>query len=216
MKIFNSYLVVILSLTSCTSCEIPGNQHTDSPNNQSLSSSDSTELLTLVKNVYKWQLTQHKTNGFPLKITMENDTLISGIDWDTYRVEMQKLRLTGYFSEKFFSAHQSIALNIDSSIQQTDKKWRKPNGISIWETNSDDWCNCQDYPDDYWKSITINHFNPSKEVVSFFWTWNNDNDKQYEMSAVKEKGTWKISYIEGFKSYNTVAGYQTIIAGWKE
>jgi hypothetical protein len=35
------------------------------------------------------------------------------------------------------------------------------------------------------------------------------------MGAVKENGTWKISYIEGFKSYNTVAGYQKIIDGWE-
>lgn len=199
MKIINYFFLLIFSLTIWTSCETPGKQHSDSTNNVSLSSTDSTELLALVKNVYKWQLTQHKTNGFPFKITMAKDTLITGIDWDVYRSEMQALRMTGYFSEKFFSAHQSIARSIDSSIQQTDKKWRKNDGISIWETNADDWCNCQDYPDDYWKSIILNHFTPTKEMITFYWTWNNNNDKQYEMGAVKENSTWKISYIEGFK-----------------
>jgi len=52
-------------------------------------------------------------------------------------------------------------------------------------------------------------------VVTFYWTCNNNNAKQYEMGAVKENSTWKIIYIEGLKSYNTVEGYQKIIDGWE-
>lgn len=35
------------------------------------------------------------------------------------------------------------------------------------------------------------------------------------MKALKEEGKWKISHMQGFNSYSTVAGYKKLIADWE-
>lgn len=217
MIINNSLPALLLAITLLGSCETPATKNINTQRIEALTSSDSTELTALIRNVYEWHLTQHKKNGFPFKITGTKKDLIAGIDWDAYENEMQELRKTQYFSDYFFAAYQTIAHSIDSSIQQSDKKWRDANdGMSIWETGADDWCNCQDYPDDYWKLLTLNNFSTEKDEITFYWTWGDETVRQYQMKARKENGNWKISYIQGFKSYTSVAGYQQIINDLKE
>jgi hypothetical protein len=212
MKIKSYTIACIFSIAVLGSCKTPETQNTNPQGIEVLTASDSTALTTLVRNVYEWHLTQHQKNGFPFKITGAKKNLIAGIDWDAYENEIQKLRKTQYFSDYFFAAHQTIARSIDSSIQQTDKKWRNANdGMSIWETGADDWCDFQDYPDDYWKFLTLNNFKFEKGMVTFYWSWGDNNEKQYQMKATKEEGKWKISHMQGFNSYSTVAGYKKII-----
>lgn len=212
MIINNSLPALLLAITLLGSCETPATKNINTQRIEALTSSDSTALTTLVRNVYEWHLTLHKKNGFPFKITGTKKDLIAGVDWDAYENEMQELRKTHYFSDYFFAAHQTLARSIDSSIQQTDKKWCNANdGMSIWETGADDWCDCQDYPDDYWKLLTLNNFKFEKGMVSFYWSWGENNEKQYQMKAIKEEGKWKISHMQGFNSHSTVAGYKKII-----
>jgi hypothetical protein len=48
-------------------------------------------------------------------------------------------------------------------------------------------------------------------MVTFYWSWGDNNEKQYQIKATKEEGKWKISHMQGFNSYSTVAGYKKII-----
>ncbi|MBX3162932.1 MAG: hypothetical protein KF900_00495 [Bacteroidetes bacterium] len=204
----------ILTILCLTSCDNSANKE----NTQSIINADSIELTTLVRDVYEWHETKYRKNGFPFK--HNTDSIFTGVDWDTYAKEMAVFKKTNFFSESFFAKHRALAMSTDTSIKQTSIEWRNvKDGIPIWETDADDWCNCQDYPDNYWtflllKDITIKH-----DTATFKWTWDNNgnNDEffsnhEYEMKAVKENGTWKISYMEGFKNYRTASGYNQIIS----
>ncbi|HAO07902.1 MAG TPA: hypothetical protein DCQ50_13180 [Chryseobacterium sp.] len=173
---------------------------------------DSIELTTLVRNVYEWHETKFRRNGYPYKFNTPSDSIFIGVDWDAYEKDMEVFKKTGFFSKNFFETHKSIGLSIDSSIKQSSVKWRNINdGIPIWDTDADDWCGCQDYPDNYWKTLTLNNFIFDNGIVTFFWTWENKNEKQYKMKAIKEDEKWRISYIEGFTFYGTVTDYNIMI-----
>jgi hypothetical protein len=177
---------------------------------QTISKTDSTELTTLVRNLYEWHMSK-RSNDFPYKFSKPADSIFSGIDWDAYDRNIENLNKTNFFSKEFFTKHREIALSIDSSMKQSDIEWRNINdGIPIWDTDADDWCGCQDYPENYWEKITLHEFSLRHDTVKFYWTWGNENGIQankYELKANKENGTWKISYMEGFKYYGKVADY---------
>lgn len=203
---------LISTIIVLTSCIKSGSSNIADNSNTQIANSDSIELTTLVRNVYEWHETKYRRNGYPFKFKNPNDSIFIGVDWDKYEKEMDVFRNTNFFSKDFFITHKTIGLSIDSSIKQTDIEWRNVNdGISIWDTDADDWCGCQDYPDNYWKKITLNNISKDNGVVTFYWTWNNKSEKQYQMNARKEEGTWKINFIQGFSSYRTVADYKTII-----
>jgi|GEM_PF-717358 len=205
--------VTTILLTSCNNAD--ASKSTDKGDKQQIINTDSIELTTLVRNLYEWHETKYRKNGFPFKFTTPSDSIFIGVDWDAYEKDMEVFRKTNFFSNDFFIKHRAIALSVDSSIKQASIEWRNINdGIPIWDTDADDWCGCQDYPDNYWKKMILNNFKFTNDTVSFKWTWDDKEESQthqYEMKAKKENGTWRISYIEGFTYYGTVAHYNKII-----
>lgn len=195
-------LVIGLFFISCNSSN--GTKLVDKKD-EHISNSDSIELTNLVRKAYKWHETKFRRNGFPFKFNSPNDTIFTGVDLHEYSNDMKVFKSTNFFSKDFFKTHGQIAQSIDSSIKQTSIEWRNINdGISLWDTDSDDWCNCQDYPDNYWESMTLNNFSFSKDNLTFYWTWGSKNEKQYEIKARKEDGIWKISYLQGFTNYQSL------------
>ncbi len=176
---------------------------------------DSIALTTLVRNLYKWHEQNPDKVGFNLKFNSPTDSIFTGIDWQAYNKDSRAWKETGFFSNIFLKMHRSITLSLDSSIHQASAEWRNINdGIPYWDTNADDWCGCQDSPDNYWKLITIKKFTKRIDTARFSWTWDTidlPHPFLYEMQAIKENGFWKISYMEGFKYYRTVADYEKII-----
>lgn len=173
---------------------------------------DSIELTNLVRNLYEWHEKKYRNNGFSLKVNSPSDSIFTGIDWDIYNKEVEIYKKTNFFSDEFLDRYKTIALTIDSSIKKASLKWRNKNdGIPIWDTDADDWCSCQDYPDNYWEKLTLNNFTYDNDVMTFYWTWGSNSQKQYEMKAKKINGVWKISYMEGFKYYETVEDYDKLM-----
>ena len=203
------YIIGLLATTTLLmSCNSTGSLKLTDKGIKKVDNSDSIELTTLVRSVYEWHETKYRRNGFPFKFKTPNDSIFTGVDWDAYAKEMEVFQTTNFFSNGFFTTHRILALSVDSSIKQASIEWRNMNnGIPLWDTGADDWCDCQDYPDEYWKIITLNNFIYNKDTVSFYWTWGHKNEMQYEMKAVKEDEKWRISYIQGFKFYVTVADY---------
>lgn len=199
-------------ITLLTGCNCSGGSRLVDKGEKQVINSDSIELTTLVRNVYEWHETKYRRNGFPFKFNTPADSIFTGVDWGEYAKDMEVFKTTNFFSKDFFTTHRTLALSVDSSIKQATIEWRNMNdGIPLWDTGADDWCDCQDYPDDYWKIITLNNFIYNNGAVTFYWTWGNKNEKQYEMKAIKEDEKWRISYIQGFKYYGTVAEYNKTI-----
>lgn len=173
---------------------------------------DSVELTALIRNVYEWHETKYPNYGFPLKVDTPSDSLFTGIDWAAYNKDYAAFKKTNFFSDEFLAKHRAIAVTIDSSIRRASVEWRNSNdGIPLWYSDSDDWCNCQDNPDNYWQRLTLSNLKLGDNTAVFNWTWDEKDGIEppfiYEIKAKKVNGTWKISYLEGFQKYGTVASY---------
>jgi hypothetical protein len=210
-----SFIWVFISAIFLTNCTHPSSsKFGDQPDKQMISNTDSTELNLLVRNIYKWHFSK-PSNDFPYKFGSPTDSIFSGIDWAAYDRNIEDLRRANFFSKSFFAQHRGIAMSLDSSIKQASIKWRNINdGIPIWDTGADDWCACQDYPADYWNTLTLHEFKFKQDTVIFYWTWGHKSGIQankYTLKAIKEDGTWKITYMEGFKYYGKVADYNKVM-----
>lgn len=200
---------VIVLLTSCNGINNPKNKK-----NADEIAKDSIELTKLVRQVYKWHMTE-QLSDFPYKYVRPADTIFVGIDWEAYNKNIENFKKTRFFTDDFLLFHKTIALNLDSSIKKADIKWRNINdGIPLWDTNSDDWCSCQDYPDKYWDLLTLDSIRIEKNIASFNWTWGKgslEDTHPYKMTAKKIGEGWKINSMEGFKYYGNVAFYDKIM-----
>lgn len=160
---------------------------------------DSLQLTLLVQNMFEWHET-YRLNDFPYKYD-NSDTIFVGIDWHAYNQLEKRFDSTQFFSNHFLQTHRSIATEIDSSIKQSSIEWRNIlDGIPYWETGADNWCACQDYPDEYWKLISLHNIQIEGDSASFQWTWNTD-ERDYPhhqaITAVLVNDQWRISSIQG-------------------
>ena len=172
---------------------------------------DSIELTTLTRRVYKWHITE-SLDDFPYKYDKDQDTIFVGIDWSKYNDNIKLFKKTNFFSATFLENHKTIAMILDTSIKKADIRWRNSNdGISLWETGADNWCGCQDYIDNYWDIITIDSLNVKENNADFIWTWDKNYSHAYRLTAKKEDGKWKISSLDGFKYFYTVEEYDKMM-----
>lgn len=214
-KYFPIIIFTIISLL--TNCSGKSNKNT-TPSEDKITTgklnNDSIELTALIRQVYEWHMTK-RLNDFPFKYEEPGDTLFIGIDWEKYNNNIEVFKQTNFFSLDFLDKHKKIALTLDTSIKKADKEWRNINdGIPLWDTNADDWCGCQDYPDNYWEKQTIHDLNISNDFASFSWTWDDldkSNSFKYKMTAKKENNKWKINSMEGFDYYYSVEHYDKMM-----
>ncbi len=182
--------------------ESQNNSKFNTTNTSRTSAKDSIELTSLIRKVYKWHETNFLTD-FPYK--HQNDSIFIGINWEEYDKNIKHHKGTNLFTEEFFIKHKNIALIIDQSIKNADIEWRNSNdGIPLWHSNADDWCACQDNPNDYWKILTIDSLKINDDLVSFYWTWDKKdvkNKHQYLVTAKKVNKIWKINSLE-WQNYN--------------
>lgn len=164
---------------------------------------DSVQLTELVRNLYKWFETEKM--ALPLSFSpVENsvpDTVYHGIDLAENSKAIAKLRQTGFFTESFLADYRKIAVRMDKELRSRSVSWLVGD-MSPFGKGSNEWCNCQDYPDNYWDIIKLVDIRISKDKAGFKWTWG--DNLYYAVRAKREARLWKISYLEGFdmKAYN--------------
>lgn len=164
---------------------------------------DSILLTHLVKQLYKWHITQKRQyDGFKAIKLDPTDTLNKAIDLDENQKAINELQTTGLFADDFLKNYRCIAVRMDKELREGSSLW--PDGkMPTFDNDVDAWCNCQDSPiDNYWAIIKLKDISINNNVAQFKWTWG--DDFTYEMQAVNENGNWKISYMQGFdmKTYN--------------
>lgn len=185
----------IISIFLVSSCEAK------SSNNFSTPPQDSLDLTKLVRQYLNWSETNYnKRNAgdFWPTTTKPTDTLYNGIDWDIHRQNMKAIEESNLFSKGFLENYQMIASHIDSALKSGKIIWHVGDmpdfGPSSGEANA--WCNCQDYPNNYFEKVTITDLDVSKDNASYNWTWR--NNFLYHVKARKIDGHWKIDYLQGF------------------
>ena len=214
------FLPAVISLASCNNSggSNPSEKYVAlsklEVNSAAKPNADSIALTKLIRDLYKWHENSYRSVGFPFKGNLPNDTIFTGIDWVAYNKEAEILKKTNFFAQQFLERHRAIAATIDSSIRKAPLEWRNFNdGIPLWSTDADDWCGCQDSPDNYWERLKINQLKVNNNTATFNWAWGKedgiDPPFKYNMRAKKENGVWKISYMDGFSYYGTVAYYDS-------
>jgi hypothetical protein len=214
MKTFTSLgiLILIILLFSCGGQKNKMSDETEK--NASSINIEKIELTALTRQVYDWHM-NNRIDEFPYSYEEQQDSIFSGIDWVQYQSNINLIENTGFFASDFFRKHKTIAMTLDSSIKKADITWRNLNdGIPLWETNADDWCGCQDYPDNYWEFLRIDSLSIENDYAEFIWTWDPETNRDshtYKLSAKRENGRWKISSLEGFKYYYSVEHYDKLM-----
>ena len=155
---------------------------------------DSITLTDLVINVYAWREKVNHQEDFTV-MADDSDTAYTGIDWKAFDAHLSSLVESAYFHTQFIDNHKKIAQQIDDDLKKGKIVWLVDD-ISPFGNGANPWCNCQDYPNEYWKIITLVDLKIDNEKANFSWTWG--NGFYYKASAIKESGVWKISYLEGF------------------
>jgi len=170
---------------------------------QNAISKDSIAITTLVRKLYKWHASEKPKQEFQPVLKKPNDSMYSGIDRTASGKRELELKQTGFFTDEFIQRHRTIAAHLDATFRKGDF-WHVGDAPPFGP-DGDAWCNCQDGPDYFWKTLTISDLKIKNNEANFNWTWG--NDFKYKVKAIKRKGKWKISYLEGFDlKYYRVAG----------
>lgn len=159
------------------------------------------ELTQLVNKTLDWTALP---DNFALLPVVEKDSVYTGFDLVEHAENLKVLKHTGYFSKEFID-------NYDNIIKELDRK-TKSNEFGIWQANDlppfsfandvDPWCNCQDDPGGVNAPLKVGIISLNGDSGKFFYYYGNKeadaNKYSYKFNAVKENGSWKISYMEGF------------------
>ncbi|HTI57406.1 hypothetical protein [Mucilaginibacter sp.] len=157
---------------------------------------DSIQLTKLVRAMYKWHETDTtRAGGFSPVKKNPRDTFYSGIDLNANNNAVTKLQATGLFANDFLDDYRKIAERMDKELHDGSSSWAEGE-LPSFEDDVDEWCNCQDYPDNYWEKLTLTNIRLNKSEATFKWTWG--DGFYYKTKAKKENNVWKISYLEGF------------------
>lgn len=153
--------------------------------------------------MYAWH--EESFNGvldFDPKKVDTADTVYKSIDWTNHHNIQNKLKRSGFFAAEFLENYQYIAQQIDTALKSGKTIW--PEGeLPSFGNDADPWCSCQDVPaEHYWEILTLTNIQFDKNSASFQWII--ADDYKYSVKAKKEKGIWKIAYLEGFDLKNYV------------
>ena len=152
------------------------------------------KLQELVRRLYEWHETKGSKHDFYPVSDSQNRTHI-GLDLNRHKQRLTELKQTDFFAEQFLDNYNKLALTIDEILKTEKIEWLVGD-ILPFGNNTNPWCNCQDNPDNYWKTINITKLTLADNTAIFIWTWG--KEFEYKVNAVKENGSWKISYLQGF------------------
>jgi hypothetical protein len=154
--------------------------------------SDSAELKALVIKLLKWHFADKKIDFELLK--KPKDTIYTGIDWQAHTKRVTELEKTNFFTKSFLDNYQKIALHLDKELKQNKTKYIAGE-LPPYGNDADEWCNCQDYPDKFWK-LDIVALKIKENFATYKWTWGDNSF--YSIKARKENNIWKIAELERF------------------
>lgn len=160
-------IALVLSIALLASCSQSNKKKSKTNEPFKELKADSLELTRLIREAYQWHMKSYLTD-FPYKFEKESDSIFTGIDWAAYTKNIALFKKTNYFTREFLAHHKSIATTLDKSIKNAPVKWRNINdGVTIWDSEADDWCNCQDYPDGFWNTLRIDSLKVKNNLASF-------------------------------------------------
>lgn len=186
-----STLLLGLLLISCTETGTPTGA---AKKPASAQTDDKADLEKLVRQLYTWHETKSSMDDFDPIADADNSAYI-GIDQNKHAQRLAELKETGFFATQFLENYQAIASKIDKDLKSKKMEWLVGD-MPPFGNDANPWCNCQDNPENYWQTLTIDHVVTDGKTATFNWTWG--DNFEYNVRAVQENGAWKIAYLQGF------------------
>lgn len=167
--------------------------------NDVLRTDDSLAATQLLRDLYKWHNLKSSRSDIPALEIKGNDT-IKGLDTLKISLRVQEMEKTGFFTPKFISDYKKITNFIDAGLK--DGTFTEVAGeLPSYSEDSDIWCSCQDYPDNYWTTLVIKEFKTDHKSISCSWDFNEEPSEwefKYNCRLKKIGNQWKIDYLQGF------------------
>ncbi|KQB37726.1 hypothetical protein RC62_2892 [Flavobacterium aquidurense] len=161
--------------------------------------SDKQQLETLMRKAYEWIETKKTQTDFDVVENKKGDKYV-GLNLKSHNKIVEELKKSNFFAQQFIDNYNKIGLKIGDNLKTN--KWEYFVGeLPPYGNDSNPWCDCQDNPDAFWKTMKLNNLKVENNKATFYWTWTEWKETpKYKVTAVKENGVWKIAYLQGFDS----------------
>ncbi|MFH6950746.1 hypothetical protein ACHRV6_19780 [Flavobacterium sp. FlaQc-51] len=158
---------------------------------------DKQQLESLIRKTYEWIETKKTQTDFDVVANKKGDKYIA-LNTKTHNKIIEELKKSNFFAQQFIDNYNKIALKIGENLK-TNKMEYLVGDLPPYGSDSNPWCNCQDYPEKYWKTLQVNNLKIQNDKATFYWTWTEWKETpKYKVTAVKENGIWKIAILDGF------------------
>lgn len=155
---------------------------------------DSNRIVSLVKEMYKWNEVKNTGMGFEVVV---KDTLQTSLDTTKLGAYIASLKSAQLFSVDFISNYKTIVQRTDYKLRNASPKYY--NEINFGFQNADPWTFFQEDIDSFPARIQIHNLQIAHDSASLRWTLPESNERAgYLMKFAREKGSWKVSYMQGF------------------
>lgn len=179
---------------------------TSKTSKSSENSNDKLEIQDLIRKVLKWNDTKGSFDLLPL-LTDRKDSVYVGFDLGKHMVNLEKLKATNFFTSGFIENYNQIILTLDKGLRNNKyDKWSTGELPTFSFANDiDPWCDCQDNLS--WDLVETQIISLNSEKGELYWKWGKTEleksspdwkEFRYKFEVEKEKGKWKISYLQGF------------------
>ena len=193
---------ICISLVSFTPMDTKQAKHT---NTSIYFATDKQQLETLIRKTYEWIETKKTKVDFDVVENKKGDKYV-GLNTKTHNKILAELKNSNFFAQQFIDNYKKIALKIGENLK-TNKIEYFVGELPPYGSDSNPWCDCQDYPESYWKTLKVNDLKIQNNKATFYWTWTEWKETpKYKVTAVKENGIWKIAVLDGFdyKSFTKI------------
>ncbi len=191
-KISQCLLLFILLFSACNQEKETSEVSTSSE--KEITDEDEEKLLFLIRSMYEWHETKSTLQDF-MPIADADEIAYIGLDKEQHNQRVAELKQSGFFAEEFIENYKKIATSIDEGLNTKKLEWLVGE-LPDFGNYAGPWCDCQDYPENYWKTMTIKEVIFENNSATFTWTWG--DDFEYKGKAILENDQWKISYLQGF------------------
>lgn len=182
---FKLSILIAGGLLSCFGCT--GSSQKERVNNEG---NDSLKIVRLLKDVYQWHNDHQNLPDYEIIV---KDSFQTGIDTLALQNSIHRLEKTNFFSSGFITNYRRIGVAVNNKL----KNGKYYNEINFPFQDSDPWNYFQEDRGDYWNKFRLADFSLNADSASFGW-YLDSPDNAYVVKVRKEKGDWKILYLEGF------------------
>jgi hypothetical protein len=156
------------------------------------------EIQRLIRQVLIWSDSKGTIDLLPALSDSKGSVYI-GFDLDKLKINLDKLRQTGFFTTEFIENYNQIIQTLDKKLRNKEFKDWLVGDLPTFNFVNDinPWCLCQGFSPEDFDDVEIIKINSISGELKWKWkkgsSWND-----FIFRVKKEDNKWEISYMEGF------------------